>query len=93
MLTKRQGTEGGFVNGMYSCLYLSSVKMIHSNTNTLIYVQTKEEHWYWVWKNRKFDNYNMALVLIEILYEKQLINDATYNKIMKSNHYIEQFNN
>jgi hypothetical protein len=33
----------------------------------------------------------MALVMVEILHEKQLINDATYKKIMKNNQYLNYY--
>ena len=37
----------------------------------------------WRWRRNKFDNHNMALMLIEILYRRNQINEATYQKIMK----------
>lgn len=37
----------------------------------------------WIWGKYRLSNYNMALILIEILYEKNLINEATYKSIMK----------
>jgi len=40
----------------------------------------------WMWRRQKFDNHNMALMLIEILYSKNQINEATYRKIMKKYH-------
>ncbi len=37
----------------------------------------------WMWRRHKFDNHNMALMLVEILYSRNQINEATYRKIMK----------
>lgn len=37
------------------------------------------------WKNQHFDNHNMALMLIEVLYEKGMINEDTYRAIMRKN--------
>lgn len=37
----------------------------------------------WMWRRHKFDNHNMALMLIEVLYSRNQINEATYRKIMK----------
>ncbi len=75
----------------YSYLYLPVMNIIYLEADGIIYFKSKEQHWFWSWKNRKFDNRNMALKLIEILYEKQFINEATYNQIMKNNHYINQY--
>ena len=40
----------------------------------------------WIWRRHKFDNHNMALMLIEILYQRNQLNEATYRKIMKKYH-------
>lgn len=40
----------------------------------------------WMWRRHKFDNHNMALMLVEILYSRNQINEATYRKIMKKYH-------
>ena len=36
----------------------------------------------WMWRPRKFNNHDMALMLVNILYRRKQINEATYNKIM-----------
>ena len=36
-------------------------------------------------ETRKYDNHNMALMLIEMLYEKGMVNEATYRTIMSKN--------
>ena len=36
-------------------------------------------------KMNNYDNHNMALMLVEILYEKGMINEATYRAIMRKN--------
>lgn len=75
----------------YSYLYLPVEKTNYIKIDGIIYFKSREQHWFWSWKNRKFDNQNMALIMIEILHEKQCINEATYNQIMKNNHYINQY--
>lgn len=36
----------------------------------------------WMWRKHKYDNHNMALMLIDILYRRNQINEPTYRKIM-----------
>ncbi|HIW81565.1 MAG TPA: hypothetical protein H9742_08615 [Candidatus Acetatifactor stercoripullorum] len=36
----------------------------------------------WILPRQRFDNHDMALMLIEILYEQNLLNEATYKKIL-----------
>lgn len=50
----------------------------------IIYYQTRNQMWFW---NRKYyDNHDMAIMLIDILYQRNLINEATYRKITNKNH-------
>ncbi len=46
----------------------------------------KEEFWLYQQKRKRFNNHNMALMLVEILYSKNQINEATYRKIMRKYH-------
>lgn len=39
----------------------------------------------WMWRPRKFNNHDMALMLVNILYRRKQINEATYRKIMNRN--------
>ena len=39
----------------------------------------------WTRNIQKFDNHDMALMLIDILYSRKLINEPTYRKILKKN--------
>ena len=46
------------------------------------YFITREQHpQTWILPRQHFDNHDMALMLIEILYEQNLLNEATYRKI------------
>lgn len=51
-------------------------------SDVILYVS---KHDFVFWKNQQFDNHNMALMLIEILYEKGMINEDTYRAIMRKN--------
>ena len=44
------------------------------------------------WTDQKFNNFNMALMLVEIMFEKGLVNDATYSAIRKKHHVIDDYN-
>lgn len=91
MELQREYVDAGHIKPMISLLYIPSNDTINIDFCNIIYFKSKAEHWLWVWNSRKFDNHNMALTMIEILYEKQMINEATYYKIMKSNHYINNY--
>ena len=38
----------------------------------------------WIWNRKQYNSQDMALMLIEILYQKKMINEATYNNIMNA---------
>lgn len=50
--------------------------------DVIFYISRNE----WMWRRHKFDNHNMALMLVEILYSRNQINEATYRKIMRKYH-------
>lgn len=63
-------------------VYISSKNFkIPTIRNCIIYSVGADD--FWMWKPRKFNNYDMALMLIDILYSRELINEATYRKIIK----------
>lgn len=65
-------------------LYNKPIKVV--NLEGIIYYQSRRESWFW---NRKYyETHNMALMLIEILYQRNQINEPTYRKIMNKN-YIQ----
>lgn len=79
-----------FTNG-FTFLYLPKNTHISIDKSNIIMFESREYFWlhrcYESWTERKFDNYNMALTMIDILFEKHLINEATYNNIVKKNKY------
>ena len=38
----------------------------------------------WIWNRKQYNSHEMVLMLIEILYHKKMINEATYNNIMNA---------
>ena len=82
---------------MENIIYLSNLKINISETikqnlkgtsviykDDIIYVNRS------VWINSKYDNHNMALMLIEMLYKCNMINEATYRKIMSKNQIMNR---
>ncbi len=64
--------------------YISSKNIkIPPMKNYIIYAVCADD--LWMWNPRKFNNHDMALMLIDILYSRNLINEATYRKIIKKN--------
>ena len=40
--------------------------------------------YFYGWQEEKFNNHDMALLLIDILHSQGIVNNATYKKIMKN---------
>ena len=38
----------------------------------------------WLWNQKRYDSHEMALMLVDILYQKKMINEATYRNIMNA---------
>lgn len=53
--------------------------IIPVSKSSIIFYLMKEEHW--MYPKPKYDTHTMARMLIDILYEQNMINDATYRKI------------
>lgn len=79
-----------FINLNTSPDYFASNIEIQLDKNDISFEYPIKQYRYNPWQ-RNFNNYNMALVMVEILHEKQLINDATYKKIMKNNQYLNYY--
>ena len=56
------------------------------NPNQLIDFIIIEEQvlYFYGWQEKKFDNHDMALMLVDILHSQGIVNNATYQKIMKN---------
>jgi hypothetical protein len=64
-------------------LNMSEMKIPSVSRNVIKYAVLNED--LWMWKPRKFNNHDMALILVNILYRRKQINEATYRKIMNRN--------
>lgn len=60
-----------------------NMKWVKYKSDVILYVSKQD---FVFWKNQQFDNHNMALMLVEILYSRNQINEATYRKIMRKYH-------
>lgn len=38
----------------------------------------------WIWNQKRYDSHEMALMLIDILHQRKMINDATYHNILNA---------
>lgn len=67
---------------MNEIIYLDviEIKIPPVGRNVIKYAVSGEE--LWMWRPSKFNNHDMALMLINILYRRKQINEATYHKIM-----------
>ncbi len=70
--------------------YFSNVPYIYVQGDIKLKLDKKIQIFYccsvnWLWCF-KYDNSDMALMLIDILHQKKVINDATYSKIMSKNY-------
>lgn len=61
-------------------LDLKEIKIPPINKNVIKYAVSSKD--LWIWRPRKFNNHDMALMLVNILYRRKQINEATYRKIM-----------
>lgn len=59
-----------------------NMKWVKYKSDVILYVSKQD---FVFWKNQQFDNHNMALMLIEVLYEKGMVNEDTYRAIMRKN--------
>lgn len=64
---------------METILFMNVKNIIPVPKASIIFYLTKEEHW--IFLKPKYDTHTMAMMLIDILYEQNVINDATYRKI------------
>ena len=64
---------------METILYMNVKNIILVPKASIIFYLTKEEHW--LSPKPQYDVHTMALMLIDILHEQNMINDATYRKI------------
>ena len=64
---------------MEAILYLNVSKFITIHTKEMLFYITAEEHW--LMPKPQYDTHTMSMMLIEILHEQKIINDATYRKI------------
>lgn len=75
------------VYSVYIC-YTGTV-VVPCREDVLLYVR-KEDFWLYQQKRKRFNNHNMALMLIDILHSRKLVNDVTYTNIMRRNRYVYQ---
>lgn len=61
-------------------LDLKEIKIPPINKTVIKYAVSSKD--LWIWRPRKFNNHDMALMLVNILYRRKQINEATYRKIM-----------
>lgn len=61
-------------------LDLKEIKIPSINKTVIKYAVSSKD--LWIWRPRKFNNHDMALMLVNILYRRKQINEATYRKIM-----------
>lgn len=61
---------------------LKIAKSVPATKRDVIFYLIKDE--LWIWKRKQYNSHDMALMLIEILYQKKMINEATYNNIMNA---------
>lgn len=54
----------------------------------VFYCIVAEDFWLYQRKRRQYNNHNMALMLIDILHDRKLVNDATYKRIICKNEYL-----
>ena len=64
---------------MKTILFMNVKNIIPVPKASIIFYLTKEEHW--IFTKPKYDPHTMAMMLIDILHEQNVINDATYRKI------------
>ena len=64
---------------METILFMNVKNIILVPKASIIFYLTKEEHW--IFPKPKYDTHTMAMMLIDILHEQNVINDATYRKI------------
>ena len=64
---------------MESILFMNVKNIIPVPKASIIFYLTKEEHW--IFPKPKYDTHTIAMMLIDILHEQNVINDATYRKI------------
>lgn len=64
---------------MEAALYLNITKLPAIPVKGIIFYLTAEEHW--LSPKPQYDVRTMAMMLIDILHEQNMINDATYRKI------------
>lgn len=62
-----------------SCTWEGFVKNIVTDRELIFYVLPER----YIRIRQRYDNHNMALMLIELLYKRNQINEATYRKIMR----------
>ena len=64
---------------METILFMNVKNIIHVPKASITFYLTKEEHW--MFPKLKYDTHTMAMMLIDILHEQNMVNDATYRKI------------
>ena len=67
-------------------LYYAGEVLMPRKEEVFFYIRV-EDFWLYQWKKRQYNNHNMALMLIDILYSRKMLNEATYRKIMQKHSY------